>query len=89
MSRTGLGEAIGVSKETIGFWERGEFTREPARALLEAIARETKVPATFERVVVAKPSVTERARTAAQRLAGTPDASSETPDVRDAEGGES
>lgn len=86
-SRRQIADEIGVKAGTIGNWERGKFTRPPAQAMLSAIARCTKVPARFELVLAVaptRPSVAERARLAAQRLAGTQEASPGTGDVRDA-----
>lgn len=90
MSRKQIGDALGVSAQVVGRWERGKFKRPPASAMLEAIARATKPPHEFQFVVTgqaARPSVTERARLAALRLDGTPDASQRSPGAQDAEGG--
>lgn len=87
MSRQQLGAKIGISKDALGDWERGDWVREPALAMLEAVARHTGVPTSFEYVRAAKPSVTKRAGSAGDRLDGTPGASSETDDAPDAEDG--
>lgn len=89
MSRKQVGDALGVSAQVIGRWERGQFARPPAQAMLEAIARATNPPTAFEFVstVSVRPSVAERARAAAQRLDGTQRPSSETGDAPGAEDG--
>lgn len=47
-SRQQVGAAIGVSDQTIGRWERGDWkTSAPNTALLEAFARATEVPEWF------------------------------------------
>lgn len=83
-SRDQLGKAIGVSGQTIGKWERGDFTRQPADGMLRAILDTTKLP---ERLTALadppKPSVAARARDAAQRLNDTPGASPKSDDAPD------
>lgn len=45
MSRLKLGRAIGVSDETIGRWERGDWKKDaPRLPMLEKIAQVTEVP---------------------------------------------
>lgn len=84
-SRLQIAGAVDISADTLGGWERGAFTRDPPRPMLAAIADFTGMPATFTYVVAVKPSVTARARSAADRLDDTHGASSETNDVPDAE----
>ena len=50
LSRAQVGALIGVSGQTIGAWERGDFTQEPASGMLEALALKVGLPARFDHV---------------------------------------
>lgn len=47
LSRAGLAAELGMSSETIGRYERGEWIEPPKKPTLQAIARATRVPEWF------------------------------------------
>ncbi len=47
LSRAQLADEVGVKGDTIGRYERGEWTRPPGRLVLAAIAAKTAIPQVY------------------------------------------